>query len=506
LATKRKSTGLSKSLVLKGLQCRKALWLQKNPPDFDLPARPDLEAKFAAGNQVGTLAQQLFPGGVEVPYAGLPFATQLARTKQLIAKGTKVIYEASFSRGGVFVKVDILVRDDLAGEDGTAGDSWRIYEVKMGTGVKEVNLDDVATQYYVLSQCGLNISAAYLTHINNQYVRQGAIDVQQLFTSEEVTSEVLARQAQLPAQLQQLRDTLRLDDEPAIDIGPWCNDPFECDFIPYCWQHIPNNSIFDLRGRGINKFAYYAQGVIKLADIPLDQLNSAQRFQAEATLNQHDTTDTVAISKFVNSLWYPLCHLDFETFDTPIPPFDGVRPYQKIPFQYSLHIQQHAGVEPQHCEYLAAANYDPRRELTEQLISEIPDAACILTYNQAFEKSVLRELAELFPDLAEALLQRVDNVRDLMEPFKKRQLYRWQMAGSYSIKAVLPALVPELSYQQLSIADGQMAMVAYRAMCEEQNLVTLAEIRKDLLAYCEMDTLAMVRILEVLQGLLNRSS
>jgi len=178
-----------------------------------------------------------------------------------------------------------------------------------------------------------------------------------------------------------------------------------------------------------------------------------------------------------------------------------VRPYQKIPFQYSLHIQQQAGAEPTHYEYLATAHFDPRRELAEQLIAEIPAEACVLTYNQAFEKGVLRELAELFPDLAEALHLRIDNVRDLMVPFKKRHLYRWQMAGSYSIKAVLPALVPELSYKRLSIGDGQMAMVAYRAMCEEFDLVTLAEIRKDLLAYCELDTLAMVRILGVLRGL-----
>ncbi|MCD6526131.1 MAG: DUF2779 domain-containing protein [Desulfuromonas sp.] len=474
------------------MQCRKALWLKKNPPDFELPPRPELEARFAAGNAVGILAQQLFPGGTEVHFDGLPFSVQLARTKRLIDKGTNVIYEAAFSRGGVFVKVDILVRD---------GDSWQIYEVKMGSSVKAVNLDDVAIQYHVLSQYGLNISAAYLTHINNRYVRHGAIDVQQLFHSQDVTAEVLARQDQLPQLLDQLRDTLRGDDEPAIDIGPWCNDPFECDYIPYCWQHISEQSIFDLRGQGIDKFAHYRQGVIKLEDLPLDQLNPAQRFQAEATLLKQDTTDIPAIRAFVDSLWYPLCYLDFETFNTPIPPFDGSRPYQKIPFQYSLHIQQQPGMQPQHCEYLAVAHIDPRRELAEQLLAEIPADACVLTYNQAFEKGVLRELATLFPDLAEALQQRIDNVRDLMVPFKKRHIYRWQMAGSYSIKAVLPALVPELSYQGLSIADGQMAMVAYRQMCEEQDLLQLAEIRKDLLAYCGLDMLAMVRILEVLKGI-----
>ncbi len=492
--TKRKSTGLSKSLILNGLQCRKALWLKKNPPAFELPPKPDLEAKFAAGIEVGILAQQLYPGGTEVPFEGLPFPVQLARTKRLIERGANVIYEASFSRGGIFVKVDLLVRD-LS--------SWRIYEVKMGTSVKEVNLDDVAVQHYVLTGCGLDISRSFLVHINNSYVRQGDIEVERLFRGEDITAEVLARQAALPELIEQLRETLRGEGEPDIDIGPWCTNPYECDFIPYCWRHIPENSIFDLRGKGIDTFAWYREGRVRLADLDLDQLNEAQRFQAEATLGQKDVTDVPEIRAFLDSLWYPLCHLDFETFDTPIPPFDGTRPYQKIPFQYSLHIQQQAGAEPEHFAYLAQPDIDPRRELAEKLLAEIPGEACVLTYNMAFEKSVLRELADLFPDLADALLKRIDNVRDLMLPFQKRHLYRWQMHGSYSIKAVLPVLVPELSYQGLGVADGQMAMLAYREMCTTEDPARLAGIRRDLLAYCELDTLAMVRIVAVLQTISN---
>ncbi|WP_432822670.1 DUF2779 domain-containing protein, partial [Trichloromonas sp.] len=469
---KRKSTGLSKSLILKGIQCRKALWLSKNPPDFELPPRPELEAKFAAGTEVGILAQQLFPGGTEVPFEGLPFPVQLARTKQLIERGADVIYEASFSRGGIFVKVDLLVRDLR---------SWRIYEVKMGTSVKEVNFDDVAVQHYVLTGCGLDISRSFLVHIDNSYVRQGDIEVGRLFHGEDITAEVLARQAAMPELVEQLRDTLREDGEPAIDIGPWCVNPYECDFIPYCWRHVPEDSIFDLRGKGLDKFACYREGKVRLADLDCDELNDAQRFQAEATLERRDVTDVAAIRDFLDTLWYPLCHLDFETFDTPIPPFDGTRPYQKIPFQYSLHIQQCEGAEPEHFEYLAEPHIDPRRELAEKLLREIPAGACVLTYNMAFEKSVLRELAELFPDLADALLQRVDNVRDLMLPFKKRHLYRWPMRGSYSIKAVLPALAPDLSYQGLGVADGQMARLAYREMCTTEDPARLAEIRRDLL-------------------------
>ncbi len=481
--------GLSKSLILKGMQCPKALYLAKHPPAFAFPPRPYLEAKFRSGNQVGLLAQQLFPGGTEIPYDGLSVAEQVAQTRQLIDAGEQVIYEASFAFDGIFVKVDILVRD---------GDTWQIHEVKMGTSLKEVHCDDVAIQYYVLANCGLAISSAYLVHINNSYERQGQIDVQQLFAGEDVTDAAIARQAELPELIAELRHVLACI-EPDIDIGLHCNDPYECDFIPYCWQRIPEDSIFDLKGRGIKKFDYYYRGILMLADVPLDELNAAQRNQVEATLNRQDSINPDGIREFLATLWYPLCHLDFETFDTPIPPFDGTRPYQKIPFQYSLHRQNRAGAEPVHSEYLVEPGHDPRRELAERLLAEIPADACVLTYNQAFEKGVLRNLAELFPDLADALNARVENVRDLMVPFRRRDVYRWQMRGSYSIKEVLPALVPDLSYDGMAVADGMAAMRAYHEMCALDNPVALAELRRGMLAYCCLDTLAMVRILGALE-------
>ncbi|MFK5926483.1 MAG: DUF2779 domain-containing protein, partial [Desulfuromusa sp.] len=290
-------SGLSKSLILKGLQCQKALWLTKNPPEFDFPPQPDLEAKFRAGTEVGILAQQLFPGGIEVPYEGLSFPGQLARTKQLIKNGAQVIYEASFSFSAIFIKVDILVRDADGGKD-----AWQIHEVKMGTSVKGVNLDDVAVQHYVLNGCGLSISKSFLVHIDNSYVRQSAIEVNKLFTSEDISLKVAARQQSLPEIVTELRETMRESVEPDIDIGLHCNDPYECDFIPYCWQHIPENSIFDLKGRGIDKFDYYNQGIIRFEDVPLDELNNVQRQQVEATQKQQDSTDNDKVKEFLDTL------------------------------------------------------------------------------------------------------------------------------------------------------------------------------------------------------------
>ena len=486
----RKMLGLSKSLVLKGIQCPKALYLQKNPPDFKFPPQPDLETKFRAGHEVGILAQQLFPGGTEVPYEGLSVAEQVEQTRLLIEAGVEVIYEASFVHDGIFVKVDLLVRD---------GDAWQIHEVKMSTSIKEINLNDVAIQFYVLGESGLLISGAYLVHINNQYVRQGEIDVKQLFARQDVLEEAVMRQAGLPELVDALRTTL-LGDEPQVDIGPHCSDPYECDFIPYCWQHIPKDSIFDLRGNGVKKWPLYEQGIIRFDQIPLEMLNKNQRHQVEATLNQKDSTDPVAVTAFLDTLWYPLYHLDFETFNTPIPKFDGTRPYQQVPFQFSLHVQQEAGAEPEHFEFLAEPGVDPRRELVERLLDLIPEDGCVLTYNQTFEKGVLRELALLYPNLAAAIEARLENVRDLMVPFRKRDVYRWQMRGSYSIKEVLPALVPDLSYSGMEIADGMAAMQVYHDMCALTPGAELDRLRAAMLEYCRLDTLAMVRVLGELES------
>jgi len=487
----KRTIGFSKTSFLKGTQCAKALYLSKNPPPIKIKPDSDLEAKFQTGREIGILAQHLFPGGAEVPFSDLSVTEQIAKTSELIETGAKIIYEASFAFDSIFIKADILVR---------TGSSWEINEVKMSTSVKDPNYDDVAIQYYVVSNSGLPVSKVNLVHINNKYERDGDIDVQQLFTIEDVTELALTRQNTLPAIITNLREALQ-GDEPVIDIGRYCSDPYPCEFVPYCWQNIPEDSIFSLKGRGINKFDYYRQGIVRLDDLPLDKLNAAQSFQAIATINREDSTNQDGVREFLKSLWYPLCHLDFETFDTPIPPFDGIRPYQKIPFQYSLHIQEKEGDEPIHFEYLVEPGNDPRRELAEKLIAEIPKDACVLTYNQTFEKGVLKSLAEAFPDLTDDIYARIENIRDLMIPFRKRDVYRWQMRGSYSIKEVLPALVPELSYENLTVADGMMAMRVYHEMCKIDDPMKLAELRQGLLEYCRLDTLAMVKILRELNAL-----
>ena len=492
-----KSTvSLSKSLFIRGLQCHKSLWLQKFQPELKNPLSSEAEAKFSTGKSIGDLAQDIFPNGILVPYEldgiRIPVDEQIQQTRQAMDAGKKVIYEASFQHDNIFVKVDILRR---------VSKGWEIYEVKAGTKLDDVYLNDAALQYHVLTGSVMPVCKVFLVYVNSRYVRNGAIDFHQLFIQEDVTTEVKARQSAIIDALKNQRKILTGKKPPQIDIGAYCADPYECDFQGHCWGHIPENSVFDLRGRGVDKFALYNQGFISQKDIPLEMLNARQRQQVVATLKKLNQVDLNKVKEFLSELWYPLYFLDFETFQSAVPLYDQTGPYQQVPFQYSLHYQKRKGGKLYHADFLAEPGMDPRKPLMEKLLADIPDNACVLAYHMSFEARVLKDLAERFPRKKPKIDNIIKNMRDLEVPFRTRAIYHWQMKGSSSIKKVLPALVPELSYEGLEIADGGAAMEAYHEMCAVKDRPKeLAKIRHNLLAYCRQDTLGMVRILDSLNA------
>lgn len=479
---------LSKSLFIRGLQCHKSLYLHKYHPELRDEISKEQEALFQTGFEVGKYAQQLFPGGIEIPYDETSHTSQLEMTQAEIGKGTTTIYEAAFSHNDVFVKVDILQK----GQQG-----WEIFEVKSSTEIKDVYLDDSAIQYYVLTGSGLPVSKVFLVHINNQYIREGEIDPKSLFTVNDITDIVKDKQPYIAEKISKMMEMLS-SDMPDIDIGEYCDKPYQCDFQGHCWQHIPQDSVFDLRRKGVKKYGLYRQGIIEMKDVPLDILNKSQRLQVEAFLNKNEKIDKDALRAFFDKLFYPMCFMDFETFYTAIPLFDGIRPYQQVPFQYSLHIQNSEGAELKHFEYLAEPSKDPRSELIVKLIGAIPQKSCIITYTD-FETKRLLDLAEWFPEYKKKIESLIENIRDLSLPFKKMDYYHWQMNGSYSIKDVLPVLVPDMSYKGMVISNGGMAIDAYFAMSSSSDLQEIENIRRNLLEYCKLDTLAMVRIMEKLK-------
>lgn len=485
---------LSKSQIIRGLQCHKSLWLHRNKPELRDEIDESQQALFASGADVGVLAQQLFPGGVEFPYGELSLAEQLDKTSVAIAAGIKSIYEATIKHDHVLIKTDIL----HYGLDG-----WELYEVKSSTGLKDIYLDDIAVQYHVLAGAGIEPVRAFLVVLNRDYVRQGEIDVHQLFSKIDVTELVKNKQTEVIAEIGRQKAMLMVE-QPVIDIGPQCDNPYSCDFKGHCWAHVPQPSVFDLRDLGRpDPFAFYRQGVVCLKDLPLDQLGWRQQLQVEGTLYRKEQIDTDAVRAFLGELVYPVSYLDFETtYMNPVPLYDGSRPYQQIPFQFSLHIQDIADGPTRHVGFLAdAAAGDPRPAFIEALLHALPKEGSIVVYNRRFEVRILNELIANFPAEAGLLTADVERIIDLMEPFRQKSVYLWPFGGSYSLKVVLPAMVPELSYDGLPVANGEDASMAWLNMLNSKDVQEVARLRQELHDYCHLDTLAMVKLVEKLQGM-----
>ena len=487
-----RTSGLSKSLILKGLQCRKALWLTRNPPAFELPPQPARDALFSAGTEVGILARQLYPGGREVPFEGLSIPAQLARTKELLASDVEVIYEAAFSFSAIFIKVDILVRD---------GDSWQLHEVKMSSAVKSVHLDDVAVQHYVLNGCGIKVSKAVLIHLDRSYCRGEKLEIQRLFHSEEITTKVKARQQSLPEIVIECRQTLGEYREPAIPIGPHCTDPYQCEFIPYCWRQVPTPSVFDLPGDAADKFAFYRRGLSSFAELPVAELEPRQRQQVEAFLNRTRNIDQQRLKEFLARIRYPLCCLDLTGVSTALPLFAGTRPYQPLPFLFAVHRQHSPDDPPEQVSFLADPGRDPRSQLARELLAAIPASACVLTCNPTVDRNLLSDLATRYPELAPAIEQRLANLQDLLTPFRNRWIDDWRMGSVETLGDVLPALGMGLPTPVADLSDEGAAQRAYLACQTSTDPAQQEQLQRELLSYAEQNSLTMVRVLQELRNL-----
>jgi len=472
---------------MNGLQCLKLLWFIFNDPE-KVP-EPDAATRhiFDQGHLVGELAKKLYPEGLDVPFDN--FMENIRRTRQSLA-ARRPLFEAGFMVDRLFCRVDIL--------NPAEGDQWDIVEVKSSTSVKDENLHDVAFQKYCLQKQGLIIHKCCLAFINNQYIRQGEIDPSRLFTLQDISEEVAAAGLGIEERVEAMLAAITARECPDIPIGVYCSDPYECPVV-FCREQLPDNNIFELYRGGRKSYDLFNRGVLNIKDIPSDfKLSRPQEIQKWCDVMGTPHIEKQAIREFLDSLQSPLHYLDFETINPAVPLFDGTRPYQRVPFQFSLHISQ-GRKDLSHYGFLAEGRDDPRPAFLRRLKETLGPAGSIVTYNQAFEEGVLKELAEAYPEYSEWIAGVRVRLVDLLKPFQNFHYYDPGQKGSASIKHVLPALTGQ-GYQDMGISGGEDASnsflsVTYSDVTEEER----RRVRADLEKYCGLDTEGMVWIVEHLR-------
>ena len=507
--------GLSKSKYTTYCQCPKALWLKTYDPDKATPIDEAAMARFAAGNEVGDLAMGLFGDFVEVTTKkedpstssgqALDLVAMIGKTNQCLANGTENIAEASFAWEGNYCAVDILHKT-------AAG--WAIYEVKSSTGSDDPKKNtratlqkyayDIAYQKFVLEKCGINVDGVYLVRLNSNYVRGEELDIQQLFHITDMNELVAEESLVIEQKVAAAQNMLKQSTPPCIEIGKQCKKPYQCTFFDYCRGELPENSVFELyRLPFAKKLELFKAGKVTISQLDReDARNMIQHIQLDTYL-MGEEIDKEGIRKFLaKNIHYPLYFLDFETSQYAIPQFKDSKPYQQIPFQYSLHYIDEPGGELKHTDYLGDGVNDPRRALAEQLVHDIPLGACTTAYNKNFECGRIRELANTYPDLRGHLMDICDHIVDFLDPFREGYFYKESMHGSFSIKKVLPALFPddpELDYHNLTggVQNGGDAMTIYPKM-GKMTPEEREKTRHALLDYCGLDTYAMVKVWEKL--------
>ncbi|MEN8006221.1 MAG: DUF2779 domain-containing protein [Candidatus Krumholzibacteriota bacterium] len=501
-----KSLYISKSKYLSGLQCPKLLWTHFNNREAIPETNEAQQHIFDTGHMVGDLAKRLYPGGKEVPLlfkADDALDLTVTATKDLM-KRRLPIFEASFLVDGRYCRVDVLV--PVPGPDGDrlSGDTWDLVEVKSSTRVKDVNINDVAFQHDALTRAGVNLNRLYLMHVDTGYVRDEKFEVERFFHLEDVTERVLRLIDYVPSAVNRMFDVIGGPD-PDTPIGPRCTSPFTCPLKEACWSVLPDDNVTYFYRAGARSFGLLDEGIFAIADTPDSKLTPRQQIQKKSVAANEVQVDRTPLRQWLGGLEYPLYHLDFETMNPAIPPLAGTRPYQRIPFQFSLHIQDQPGARPRHVEYLATWNDvpdpgDPRPGLVEALGAIGPEGT-ILCWNMGFEKGVLEDLAEMFPAEAERLAGLVERMDDLIIPFRSFWVHHPRQKGNCSLKSVLPALT-DFGYNELAIGDGQQAARQYQqALYGNVTVKERKVIFDNLREYCALDTMAMVEILRRLEKL-----
>ena len=494
---------LSKSKFILGQQCNKSFWFNINNVEPTHPPDEGALERLSAGNEVGDISKELFPGGREVPYMPGEQLKMAEITKEYIEEGITSIYEASFIYDDIFVRVDLMNKTDKG---------WNIYEVKSSTRIRSYHEYDVSIQWYVLNSLNfIELNDAFVVTLNNQFSKKDNINPIKFFNIDSVKQIAEDNQIEVKEKIHELKSIEASSNEPTIEIGPHCKKPHGCVYLGKCWPKDidQTDSIFRLYRMNLKKkLSLYNRGIDSFSKLQDEHsLSPIQKIQLKAYRKNSPVLNNEKISNFIDKVQYPISYFDFETFTDAVPIYDMQRPHMQMPFQYSLHVQKNKdeklNIKDNHFEFIAKHDEDPRKSIAESMIKNFPKKGTIMAYNQSFEKNCIKSLAEFCPDLAEDLYALNERFVDLIEPFRNGGYYDSKFRGSFSIKKVLPAVCPndnELDYKELEISNGGMASIAFKEM-REQSENQILHTREKLFQYCRLDTYAMYAIYQKLMQL-----
>ena len=486
---------LTKSRYMAGLQCPRRLWLLVHePPPYEEPAPG---TPLDIGQQIGRNAHLLFSGGIEVTEEPWKHDQAVARTAALMADASvPAIFEGAFEHDGTRIRVDVLERLPLG--------AWGLREVKSSSRLKDHYIDDIALQAYVLRGAGVALSSIELLHVNTAYVRgAGGVVWREFFARLDVGEAVAEALAELPARLPEMRECLNATALPEVEPGSQCGSPYPCEFWDRCTAQKPSDWIAYMpRLSQAQAEALKARGIEAISAIPPDfPLLARQAVIRDAIRTGHSFV-APDLARLLRAYGPPACYLDFEAMMPPIPLYEGTRPYQSIPFQWSLHTVAGNGAL-HHREFLADGDRDPRRAFAETLIEALSGADTPIIVYSHYERTRLKELAAAFPEMADPLTTIMDRLADLL-PIVRSAVYFPAAGFSNSIKSVAPAVCPDFGYDDLGdIADGTAASAAFLQLATGgiTDPVAIRQQRTALLAYCQRDTLAMLELHRALMRL-----
>lgn len=480
---------LSKTKLMRGYRCLKCIYLTIHHPEKEAPVTPDTEALFKQGHEVGAKAREYYPGGTLIDNLPWDFRGSLAKTRALLANGTPVLYEAAFEYAGCYARTDII-------RFSPETKKWSIYEVKSSTKVKPEHYDDVGLQTWIAAKSGLPIEKICLVHLNPdcQYP-----DLSNLFKEVDITGEIRNRYLSIQPEIHKIVSTIQQPTVPDIDIGSYCLHPTTCGFTQHCWEekHIPEMSIFNLPGIKERKWELYYDGMITLDDPHLSELNDLQERVVECFKTGKRYINPDPIRKALSEWDFPLVLLDFETINPPIPRYNGCRPYGQVPFQFSVHICPTLTEEPAHLEFLQDSREDPRPALIPKLIEACGESGSIVAYHAPFEQARIKELADHAPAYREPLLKLLERFVDPL-PVIKQHVYDNQFGGSFSLKAVVPALLgKQHAYNNMMVGNGSEAQRAFEEfIAPDTPDIRRSALKNALIEYCKKDTLVLLELVK----------